>query len=282
MKTRFEIAGGTVTGREHVRAGRNNQDAFCWSVGPEALVAVVCDGCSSGRYSELGALLGSRLALEAMARHLPFIGHAAGGLAADAWAGIRRDLLFQLHLVAQSLGGDPARTVSDFLLFTIVGVVVGRDRGWLFSLGDGVAFLNGERLALGRAHDNRPAYLASTLHDGRGGLAREDGFRIHALFPTTRLESLLIGSDGVEDLLASADRHLPGRTERVGGPSALWEDDRNFRNPDHLRRRLSLMNRDSMRPDPATGLPCRQPGLLPDDTTLVVVRRRREDRPCSS
>ncbi len=58
MELPFQIAAGSVTGQRHLAARRNNQDAFAWWSGRDGLVAVVCDGCSGGAHSEVGAKLG--------------------------------------------------------------------------------------------------------------------------------------------------------------------------------------------------------------------------------
>ena len=41
MVAQFNVAAGTVRGTDHVRAGKNNQDAWCVREGPYVLVAVV-------------------------------------------------------------------------------------------------------------------------------------------------------------------------------------------------------------------------------------------------
>jgi hypothetical protein len=56
--------------------------------------------------------------------------------------------------------------------------------------------------------------------------------------------------------------------------SQFWEEDRYFRNPDALRRRLALINSEYTHLDREAGVLIREPGLLPDDTTLVAIRRR--------
>ncbi len=75
---RFEIAGGSVSGRSHVLAGKGNQDAYYWAGQETSLVAVVCDGCGSGASSEVGAELGARLLVAEVAREI------AGGGAVDS------------------------------------------------------------------------------------------------------------------------------------------------------------------------------------------------------
>ena len=85
---------------------------------------------------------------------------------------------------------------------------------------------------------------------------------------------MLIGSDGVSDLIQVAEQALPGRSEMVGDLADFWQDDRYFRNPDQVRRRLALINREVTMLDKQAQHWVRQSGLLPDDTTLIVIRRK--------
>lgn len=252
MLDEFEVAAGSVTGRAHVRSGRNNQDAFCWCATADGLVAVVADGCSSGARSEIGAWLGARTLAESLRRRLP-------RLADDAPAALdaaRDEVLAQVQASAVALGGRLEDTLGEFFLFTLVGVVLTRTSALLFAAGDGVFALDG-RLRVLVSPDNRPAYPAYAL-DGR-----RTPFEVWGPFPTASLRTVLVGTDGAADLAAAEERRLPGREERLGPLAQFWEDDRYYRNPYAVGRRLALANRDGD-----------APGLLPDDTTLVVVRRR--------
>ncbi|MBI5477966.1 MAG: protein phosphatase 2C domain-containing protein [Deltaproteobacteria bacterium] len=238
----FQVAGGSVTGRAHAVLGRGNQDAFAWVDGDDALVAVVCDGCSSGRHSEVGAHLGARLVAAAVAR--------GGGAGVDFgrhdfWAEVRGAVLGEVSRLARAMGGDLRRTVEEFFLFTIVGAALGPERAVLFSVGDGLVVVNGAATRLGPFPDNEPPYLAY-------GLLEEDGprFVVQAVGPVEAVQSLLVGSDGAADL---SDRQPL---------DDFWADDRCFANPDAVRRRLTVLAR------PGAG----GPGLA-DDATLVVVRR---------
>jgi hypothetical protein len=56
--------------------------------------------------------------------------------------------------------------------------------------------------------------------------------------------------------------------------SQFWTGDDWFANPDLLRRRLCLAARACSRPNWEDRRLQRFPGLLPDDTTLIVIRRR--------
>lgn len=273
MKNQFELVGGSVTGREHLRVGKNNQDAAYWSLTDGGVIAVVCDGCGSGTHSEVGAKLGARMLVAALHRVL---GKELGGdLPLDSgavWQPLQQALLAQLQQVAEVLGGDRDQVVQDFLLFTIAGAVITPAMTAVFSLGDGVVAINGRVMQLGPCANNAPPYLAY-------GLLREnsaDAFQVKVLqaLPTDQVQSLLLGTDGLSDLIAVAEKPLPGRSDLVGDIAQFWQGDRYFRNPDQVRRRLTLINRDIARFDASSGQWRRQAGLLPDDTTLVVIRRK--------
>jgi len=269
MKSPFQFAAASVTGRSHRNAGRNNQDAFCFLQEPFCTVAVVCDGCGSGACSEVGARLGARLVAQAI---LQGRDTADGPFAITCLETVRCEVLNRLASLAAGLGDNLTATITDYLLFTVVGVVLTPRCSVFFSLGDGVVAVNEEVMALGPFPGNAPPYLGYGLVES--SLERVDPellrFRILRTVPTDDLQSFLIGSDGVQDLMAMAGRNIPGKKETVGPLSRLWQDNRNFANPDMLRRHLAAVNRDA----PAGGDGRRkEPGLLHDDTTIVVGSR---------
>ena len=269
MKNQFELVGGSVIGREHLRVGKNNQDAFCWNVTEAGAVAVVCDGCSSGIHSEVGAKLGARIIVEALHRSVE------AGMRLEheeVWQTIQQTLLTQLQQVAALLGDDRAQTMRDYLLFTITGVVITSTITAVFVLGDGVIAINDQVIRLGPFPNNAPPYLAYELLEENASEALQ--IKVLQVLPTEQLQSLLIGSDGVSDLIQVAEQALPGRSETVGDLANFWQDDRYFRNPDQVRRRLALINREVTVLDKPAQHCVRQSGLLPDDTTLIVIRRK--------
>lgn len=254
----IELVGGTVTGASHRAAGRNNQDAFAWARAEHGVVAAVCDGCGSGRHSEVGAQLGARLFTQLAARL------CGKGLSPEELLdSARRLLLAQLGAVAAGLVGDPIATtslgeaVADHFLFTIVGALVDGEMVTPFSLGDGLVLHGEDRLLLGPFPDNAPPYLGYAL------LSSEDTthcfrLRLHPSRPLAELELLLLGTDGIFDLEAAAGQCVPGRAAPIEPLTRLARDERVFANPDQLRRHLTIVGRQ---------------GLLPDDTTLVLLRR---------
>lgn len=106
----------SVAGRAHRRLGKNNQDAAAVSHGDGFTVAVVCDGCSSGAASEVGAKLGARF----LATQVPGLARQVGlslALAervADALveylAVVALGMSSEVGRLAPTLGGRSARS----------------------------------------------------------------------------------------------------------------------------------------------------------------------------
>jgi hypothetical protein len=235
MQALFEVASGSIAGSYHRSIGKNNQDAYGSTSTEKATIAVVCDGCGSGEHSEVGAKLGVRLAVEAIASHL------SDRVDAEFWEKLKLDLLGQLRDLAESLGGgncNASQTVNDYLLFTIVGAIATPMETVTFSIGDGVIAVNGKIARIGPFADNAPPYLAYGLY-----CPDAVGFQVCDRLPTEEVRSIPIGTDGLGDLIAAELRNLPGKQEKVGGISQFCQEERYFTNPDAIRRRLSLMPR---------------------------------------
>ncbi len=266
MAEAIEIQGGSVVGQAHVASGKSNQDAFAWarSVDDGHLVAVVADGCGSAPHSGVGAQLGARLVVQ--------FAHDAlrEGLADEAALAVAHGrLVAELRRLAEAMSGakagttEFARVVLEHFLFTVVGVVVDGRAGLVtpFSLGDGLLVLNGEPHVLGPFANNEPPYLGYELVDGN-----RRPFRRHASLRTDAFRSMLLGTDGVVDLM-NAEHVATDRSSypvgHVGPLRQFWEEERYFKNPDMVRRRLAVVSR----------LKGPRGSLLADDTTLVVLRR---------
>jgi Protein phosphatase 2C len=257
-----KIAGGSVIGREHRRVGRNNQDALAWRRGPGGAVAVVCDGCSAGRRSEVGAALGARLWCRKLGERLE-----AGGALDDRalWLDVRDAVLAALGGVAAALGGDLAEVVHEHFLFTSVVAAWTEAHAAVFAIGDGVVGFDGETRALGPFPDNQPPYL------GYGLLGPAPAPTVLEVRPAGAVEAILIASDGAARFGEDGARDAAG--EPLGPLAQLVSGDRWFRNPDAIRRRLAVANREDTWFDPARGTIARRGAPLDDDTTIVVLRR---------
>ena len=252
----FEYAIGSIIGRNHVLAGKNNQDAYRVVANEKFIIAVVCDGCGSGKHSEVGAKLGAQMVITAIADLLN------QGLAiseAEFWHVLKINLLKKMTDFIAIANEDPESVmefVNNYLLFTIVGFVITPTETVTFSMGDGAIAINGKLTQIPAYTDNAPPYLAY-------GLYRPDAveFEIRDRIPTSELKSILIATDGIDDLV---------KVEEV---NQFWQEDRYFKNPDAIRRKLAMLNREEVKPDWQKRELIKRSGVLSDDTTLIVIRR---------
>lgn len=271
LKTLLEVAAGSIVGTDHLQKflWKNNQDAYTVRTSDDMIVAVVADGCGEGPYSELGARLGSGLLAGSLLRVFdPSDVQKSLDIA-------RQSVLGQLRQTVDLMeAGSFSKFVSDNLLFTLIALIIMDDTTYVVGIGDGVYAVNGETVKIGPFPKNEPPYIVY------GGLINSTiapelvQFTVHKTIPTAELMSALIGTDGVGDLDRAAEKTLPGKKELVGPLSQFWTDDRHFKNPESIRRRLNLINNPASHTDWAAKETTEEFGRLKDDTTLVVVRRR--------
>jgi hypothetical protein len=231
---RWCVYGGSVTGAEHRRARRNNQDGLALSGEGAWRAAVVTDGCSSGRASEVGARLGAAWLAEAIVRS------AEAAQSAEALAeAVTRELVAWLRAVAASFPEERRQdVVAEMLLFSYLAAAVGPERAVVFGVGDGVFAIDGAVTALSSGPDNAPPYA------GYGVLADAPAPVVHADLPSAAMRSILVATDGALDL-----------TERLG---EFVDDARYLKNPSLVQKRLVVLDETAVR--------------LHDDTTIAVVR----------
>ena len=274
----FEFARGSTTGRDHRETNKNNHDATHWYDVPEFSVNVVCDGCGSGRHSEVGAAIGARLVVNAIVDGMKrSFGPAGPRNHLDGypfWERVRQDVLAEMRVLINRMGGSFSETVKDYFLFTVVGAVLSPAGATFFSLGDGIVIVNGEATRLGPFPGNKPPYLAYALVDNSAIDPAEVRFTIVSHHEIGKVYSFLIGTDGVDDLIGAAALKVPGKDEDVGPVAQFWSDDRFFSNPFAIDRRLTLIGRDLQAIDWKNQKVNRENGRLKDDTTLIVGRRQ--------
>lgn len=277
----IEFARGSIIGRDHlyigtgrrkVLVGKSNQDAYLIFFTKDYFIALVLDGCGSGAHSEVGANEVAALLMQAFEKYLRY--HVPGAAMFDR---VRQDVLAEIRVRANSMGPSLSRTINDHYLFTVMGMYIDRSHTVVFSLGDGVFFVNGEMTEIGPFPKNEPPYMAYAITGSP--LTNEHPelltFQIQKELPTAELQTLLIGTDGILHLVAAKDLTIPGRTELVGPVSQFWTEDQYYSNGFALRRRLNMINRDHVSADWDSRKIVEECGRLRDDTTLVVVRRKK-------
>ncbi|AOY94383.1 hypothetical protein BKK79_20695 [Cupriavidus sp. USMAA2-4] len=132
----WRVFSASATGKTHLDQGLPCQDASAHAVVGEILVAAVCDGAGSARYSQAGAEFFARSTVHALAtrlrqgEELPELEPALFEQAIAAVIGRVREALQEIAIAAGAGLDDYATTV--------VGVVADPRGGGFFHIGDGV------------------------------------------------------------------------------------------------------------------------------------------------
>lgn len=252
MNTISEVraAAAAVTGARHHRIGRNGQDAAAaWTgavAGELAGAIVVCDGCSAGAGSEVGARLGAGLVIAAAAREL-----AGGARASAIWPAVHDHVLGALDRLASSMPGDRARVVHEHFLFTIVAAAYRGDEVAVWAIGDGAYALGDRARVLGPFPENQPPYLAYALL----GAAAPTLPPPHVELADARCGSVRVATDGAAEV----------------GLEAFGDAGRYLRHPDALRRQLAVLARPGERIDWDGRRVERRAAALQDDGAIALL-----------
>ncbi len=292
----WELASASCIGTEHRRdlAQSNGQDALFRSYDRETGrgLLVVADGCSSAVHSEVGAHIGLRLLADIWDENRR---QAIGYLWDGTWP-IPKSRLFldcyinplitRLRSMLGRLGhpDSPNRLLEAFAeygLFSLNGVMFDSDVMIFFCIGDGVTMINDELIVVlppkrsDPKLDNAPEYVgyAAVYEDRPPVLA------MYRVVPTEFVDHFVVASDGFGDFLRASEKTLPGTKRLIGPPEQLWANDEFFTKPVQLGRFFNMANTAKRKlangPDGPTANIEVFPGLLPDDTTLIVGRKSR-------
>ncbi|HSO40333.1 MAG TPA: protein phosphatase 2C domain-containing protein [Labilithrix sp.] len=243
LSGRFAAAAGSVTGREHRRAERDGQDGYGLVATDRVVAAIVTDGCSSGRRSEIGARVGAGWLAALVEQRFAEVRDAqdAVRLAGD----VTRELLVRLGLLARSLdaaGDVVAARIDESLLFGFLAAVVTAETTIVFGVGDGIVVVDGEITSIDPGPDNAPPYVAYGLLDAAAARAAP---RVHFVGPTAEIDTVAVATDGLAPVAPTL--------------ATLAGDPRYAVNPSLLRKRLVVLS---------------DGGTFSDDATVAVVRRR--------
>lgn len=273
MPENFEIAGGSIIGRDHIQTSKNNQDAYYYENNEHYCLGIVTDGCSNAQYSEVGAQLAVRTLAKAIRMHYKILNMENGNLM--FFDLIKNKLLSQIDITSSLMTYDKQpQIINEYFLFTIIGFIIYNDKVHYFWAGDGVIIKYGEISGIQDLiinQDNEPRYIAYSLTKNREKYKPELEYRTVIL--TDDLKSIIVGSDGIKNLYEAANETLPGKEELVGDISQFWTEDKYFNNKFAIERRLRLINTPKQHHD-ENGNFYMAKGKLPDDTTLVVCRRK--------
>jgi len=238
----ISTACAAVTGARHLRVGRNGQDAAAAWAGDGAGAIVVCDGCSAGASSEVGARLGAQLVIELLRGAL-----LEQARPRDVWPVVRAQLVATLARLADAMPGDRERIVHDHFLFTIVAAAWRDDEVAVWALGDGGYALGDRTRVLGPFADNQPPYVG---YDLLGSPQHS-----HLEVAEASCGRVIVATDG------AAEVGLDGFTAS-----------RFLTHPDALRRQLAVLARNTERIDWDERRIERSSAALQDDGAVAILR----------
>jgi len=262
----FQVAAGTITGNTHYLAHQNNQDGYHVIKKENYIVGVVCDGNSNGKHNEVGANFFARV----IAAHVSMLLQTHKTfIPIEMLNSIMRNVIENLSVHVDI--GEEEEFFRNYLAFNVTGFYITENKTVLFGVGDGVVYLNGEYIRISRYN---PGYFAAKTIFGKGN---GDLMKVVKDIPTNQVNTMLVGTDGVSDLAVRHSSTLPCSKEQVGPIKQFWTEDKFFRQSGALARRLSRINMVCCKGGglETTSGSSRDNGILPDDTTMIVLRRNK-------
>lgn len=135
--------------------------------------------------------------------------------------------------------------------------------------------MNGRVGEVGPYPDNAPPYIAYSLMNETAGEDNFLRFKVHELIDTAELETAMLATDGLKELLDKEFETVPGKRHIVGHVSQFWRDDRFFDDKNHelITPWLRQLNSEVVKLNSVDMRIERHPGLLSDDTTVIALRR---------
>lgn len=161
----WTVNSATHIGKDHQFSMKNKQD-FCEFVETdEFIIGVVCDGCSEGKYSEVGATLTGRFLLNELSFSMPLLLQykEIRNYAKCKMLGFMQTLISNTFWSNSFDERSKTRFVNDHLLFTTLILLVDKQSGKCCILhnGDGIYMVDGVISVI--EQDGSPHYLAYEL-----------------------------------------------------------------------------------------------------------------------
>lgn len=215
-------------GRQHILNGTNMQDALSVAHGSDYVAGVICDGCSEGKHSEVGAGLASAYIARWLAHYADMYALTKDRINAayDVGSFVHFLLEKQKSLFQFNDDHEWVQYVKDHLLFTVIGFVHTVECTTIFYCGDGtlviddkVKHLNVGDTPLYPAYNLIPHALTTPI--------RHIPFIVERYYSVQRLA---IGSDAWKDepdllLPMFGQKHLQREINRLSDRQHRFQDD---------------------------------------------------------
>lgn len=195
----YQLQTAGAIGRSHLVSRRNGQDAYAAFTAEDFAAGIICDGCSEGVHSEVGAALASQFLINKIQQYHTFY-RLSPFMMAEKLSKALDGYLVRLIQPYKFLNlPEITHFVQHHLLFTVVGFIWTPETTAVFYAGDGTHVVNGEDF-----HDTQylnvgdtplyPAYKMIPFAIPSGTLVPD--FEVRTYPNVTRL---MIGSDAWKD-----------------------------------------------------------------------------------
>jgi serine/threonine protein phosphatase PrpC len=232
----MKIGYGSIQGFTHKKLEYNNQDFVLVDENKEYNIGLVADGCGSGSNSEVGAQLGLKYLMKNISEQID----------SDWKINLKENLQEYSNQIAKIHSDNPRQFTKNFLLYTILGFVEKNNVLTIFSFGDGVIIIDDKVEVINQ--NNRPTYVNNELIGNEGGQFVFEQINFDK-------QTIIIGSDGVEDFMEGLEKGLIDEYENL---QQFMEDENNFTNPIQIPK---LLKKYSLK------------GVLKDDCTLIMIKK---------
>lgn len=225
MVRSFEAATFSMSGTSHRKRGAESQDAAVLDKQDSYLLMGVSDGVSSCEESRVGAVMLSQSLRKLVARyHVALVAKAAElppatfCICLSAW--LNTNLGAELRRAREYLG--PGRKSDHALSATLLGAFASEHGVAGFGCSDGIFAVNGKVRVLECVSKNVPNLpIYGVLDPSEPGVSQNSG-KIRPIFaaPLADISSVLIGTDGVEELMPFLRPKMLGAHSR-----SSWTED---------------------------------------------------------
>ncbi len=251
---KFYVTSGSIIGSAHRTRYKNNQDALYMRQKSDTLCAVVCDGCSQSKRSEIGAGLVSRYIVnQCLNLFSPKLNDITLSECENNLRALKERTLLFIADTIEDIGYELNIGIQEMFLFTVLCIVMNNSYTLIFNAGDGSYVINDVFHRI--EQENKPQYITYGLIKG----VESPSFQIQALMKTQEVNNLMLCSDGVDYLLQNPKRRLKDG-KQCGGYKQFLEDGRYNYNLSLLQKRLVVLG----------GIN----GVLKDDTSIILIRRK--------
>ncbi len=247
----FIITSGSIIGSHHRNIYKNNQDAISITQTEKGIVAIISDGCGSGKHSEVGAKLVSVFMSNYSLKLLEKINESDNKSIKKIFENFNIQIINFIKSIVNQIGDN--LFVREFMLFTTMGVIITEKKTILFTLGDGVYILNNKVTILD--NNNAPDYIGYNLIEN----SNNPSLIIQETIQTEDVNNIMLCSDGVSDILRNSTVILKDGYS-VGGLNQFILDEIYIKNTLSLQKRLTFIGGFN--------------NILRDDTSIILIKRK--------